>query len=70
VWGVCIGSKTKKGVKRKFGEFLFVFILAVSTEQSVHPTTMTTPHPIPLPLTTLDDDSVGVDDIDIPLAPG
>jgi hypothetical protein len=58
VWG----AKQKKRVKIKFGEFFFIFILAVSTEQSIHPMTMTTPCPIPSPLITLDDDPMGIDD--------
>jgi hypothetical protein len=58
---VC-GERNKKKSKKKIGEFFFIFILAVSTEQSIHPTTMTTPHPVPSPPTTLDDDPVGVND--------
>jgi hypothetical protein len=52
----------QKEVKNKFNKFLFIFISAVSTEQSVHPTTTTTPHPIPSPPTTSNDDPMGIDD--------
>jgi hypothetical protein len=50
-----VGSETKKEVKKEIGKFF-------STKQSIHPTTTTTPHPVPSPLTTLDDDPVGIDD--------
>jgi hypothetical protein len=62
VWGVRVWGVKQKRVKIKFGDFFFIFILAVSTEQSIHPMTTTTPRPVPSPPTTLDDDPVGVND--------